>query len=123
MGKPVNSNVQRVEMTSISQKVNKEVFEAFKNHCKYIGYPMNVMLEVFMQQYANGRFPLKSEDIAQWKDNDSELDTLSTTLNKEIYLSFKSACKLNGYFVKQVITAFMHKFINESFIVEYVRED
>lgn len=121
MGKPVNSNVQRAETMAINQKVNKEVFDVFKDRCKYLGYPMNVMLETFMQQYANGKFDLDADEILKWKNDKAELDTLSTTFNKEIYLNFKSACKTNGYFVKHILTSFMEKFTNEDYVLEYVK--
>ena len=119
MGKPVNSNVSRAEITALNTKVNKEVFESFKDYCAYLGYPMNVVLETFMRQYANGRFKLNEEDILKFKNDGKEVDTLNTTFNKEIYLDFKSACKGNGYFVKHVIIAFMEKFASKDFILEY----
>ncbi len=119
MGKPVSSNAQRVETTALNTKVNKEVFDNFKDCCKELGYPMNVMIETFMRQYANGRFNIKADDILRWKKDDSEVDTLNTTFNKEIYLNFKSACKGNGYFVKHVITAFMDEVVNRDYILEY----
>ncbi len=112
--------VQRFETMALNTKVNKEIFDAFKDHCKEMGYPMNVMLETFMQQYANGRFNLNSEDILKWKNDDYDVETLNTTFNKEIYLSFKSKCKGNGYFVKHVIMAFMEKFASKNLILEYV---
>ena len=77
MGKPVSSDVKRVETTGLNTKVNKEVFKNFKDQCAYLGYPMNVVLETFMQQYANGRFNLGEEDIIKWKKNDDEVDTLN----------------------------------------------
>lgn len=119
MGKPVTSNVSRVETTALNTKVNKEVFESFKDYCAYLGYPMNVVLETFMRQYANGRFKIDSEDVLKFKNDGKEVDTLNTTFNKEIYLEFKSACKGNGYFVKHVIIAFMEKFASRDFILEY----
>ena len=119
MGKPVNSNAERVETTAMNQKINKEIFSAFKDCCKEDGYSMNVMLETFMRQYANGRFHIGADDVLKYKNDDSETDTLSTAFNKEIYLNFKSACKNNGYFIKHVITAFMEKFISRNFILEY----
>ena len=119
MGKPVTSNVSRVETTALNTKVNKEVFESFKDYCAYLGYPMNVVLETFMRQYANGRFKLDENDILKFKNDGKEVDTLNTTFNKEIYLEFKSACKLNGYFVKHVIIAFMEKFASRDFVLEY----
>ena len=120
MGKPVNSNVKREETIALNAKVNKEVFENFKDCLGKYGYPMNVMLEFFMRQYADGRFDLNSDNILKYKNDNSELDTLSTTFNKKIYLDFKATCKVNGYFVKHVITAFMNEFVNGDFVLEYV---
>lgn len=120
MGKPVTSNVKRAETKPLNTKVNKEIFESFKDYCAYLGYPMNVVLESFMRQYANNRFELNENDILKFKDDGKEVDTLNTTFNKEIYLAFKSACKGNGYFVKHVIMAFMEKFASRDFILEYV---
>ena len=119
MGKPVTSNAKRVETTALNTKVNKEVFDNFKDYCKELGYPMNVMIETFMQQYANGRFSVNADDILKWKKDNTELDTLNTTFNKEIYLDFKSTCKGNGYFVKHVIMAFMEKVVSRDYILEY----
>ena len=120
MGKPVSSNVPRAATTALNTKVNKEVFEAFKDCCGELGYPMNVMLETFMRQYTNGKFKLDDSDIMKFKNDGNEVDTLNTTFNKEIYNKFKSACKGNGYFVKHVITAFMEKFASGNFVLEYV---
>lgn len=115
----IKRDVKRVETTPLNTKVNKEVFDSFKDVCKELGYPMNVMLETFMQQYANGRFKLKAEDILKFKNDGAEVDTLNTTFNKEIYHDFKSTCKVNGYFIKHVITAFMERFANRSLVLEY----
>ena len=120
MGKPVNSNAKRLETTALNTKVNKQVFDAFKDRCKELGYPMNVLLETFMQQYANEKYIVNTEDIIKWKKDDSEIDILNTTFNKEIYLTFKHKCKGNGYFVKHVITAFMEKFSNKKLVMEFV---
>ena len=120
MGKPVSSNAQRVETTPLNTKINKEVFDNFKDYCKELGYPMNVILETFMRQYSNGRFNIKAEDILKWKADKSEVDTLNTTFNKKIYIEFKATCKGNGFFVKHVVTAFMEVVVNKKFILEYV---
>ena len=119
MGKPVNSNAQRVETTALNTKVNKEVFDKFKDCCKEDGYPLNVMLETFMRQYTNGRFNINTNDILKFKNDEAELSTLNTTFNKEIYLEFKSVCKSNRFFVKHVITAFMEHYATRSFVLEY----
>lgn len=124
MGKPVSSDVKRVETKPLNTKINKEVFDNFKDYCAYRGYAMNVMLETFMQQYSNGRFKLTEDEILKWKKGDYEVDTLNTTFNKEIYLGFKSTCKGNGgYFVKHVITAFMDKLVNGNYVLEYIEVD
>ena len=119
MGGFIKRDVERVETTALNTKVNKEVFDAFKDYCKELGYPMNVMLETFMQQYANGRFKIDAKEILKFKNDGAEVDTLNTTFSKEIYVDFKSTCKVNGYFVKHVITAFMEKFASREFILEY----
>ena len=120
MGGFIKRDVQRVETTALNQKINKKVFDDFKDYCKELGYPMNVMLETFMKQYAKGKFDLESDDILKWKGDVEDVDTLNTTFSKEIYLNFKDTCKGNGYFVKHVITAFMEKFASRNFVLEYV---
>lgn len=121
MGGFIKIDAERVETTALNTKINKEVFDDFKTYCKTIGYPMNVMLETFMLQYANKNFELNHDDIIKWKKDDSEVDTLNTTFNKEIYLDFKNSCKSNGYFVKHVITAFMVELLSQNYIMEFVK--
>lgn len=120
MGGYIKRDVQRVETMPMNQKVNKEVFDSFKDYCKELGYPMNVMIETFMKQYTKGKFKIKSEDILKFKNDNKETDTLNTTFSKEIYLDFKITCQANGYYVKHVVTAFMEKFASRNYILEYV---
>lgn len=120
MGKPVGSNVRRAECSVLSTKINKEVFDNFKDYCSELGYPMNVMIETFMRQYVNGRFKLNDDDILKFKDDKKELGALNTTVNKEIYDDFKWLCKSNGFFSKHVVTAFMEKVSSGNFILEFV---
>lgn len=123
MGGFIKRDVKRVETTALNQKVNKEVFDAFKDVCKEQGYAMNVVLETFMQQYANGRFHIEDEDILKYKGEKYEVDTLNTTFSKEIYTNFKGVCKDRGYFVKHVVTAFMEIYASKDLIMEFVRVD
>lgn len=120
MGKPVSSNVERVETAVLNTKINKEVYGAFKDYCKKFGYPMNIMLETFMRQYVNGKFKIQTEDILKFQNDGAEVDILNTTFSKEIYTDFKLTCKVNGFYVKHVVTAFMEKFVNGNFVLEYV---
>lgn len=120
MGGYIKRDVKRVDVKPLNTKVNKEVFDAFKDRCKEQGYPLNVMLETFMQQYANGNFHLDDKDIMKFKNDGKEVDTLNTTFSKEIYLNFKDACKARGYFVKHVVAAFMEKYAERNLVLEYV---
>lgn len=120
MGGYIKRDVKRVETTPLNTKVNKEVFDAFKDCCKRQGYPLNVMLETFMRQYASGDFHLEDEDIMKFKNDGKEVDTLNTTFNKEIYLNFKSSCKTKGYFVKHVVAAFMEKYSERNLVLGYI---
>ena len=123
MGGYIKRDVKRVEVSPLNTKVNKEVFDNFKDACKRRGYPMNVMLEIFMWQYANGRFHIDADDILKFKNDDSEMDTLNTTFSKDIYNEFKAACRNNKdgkFFVKHVVTAFMEKFASGCLVPEFV---
>lgn len=120
MGKPVNSNVERAETTPLNTKVNKEVFEQFKDCLAYQGYPMNVVLETFMRQYTDGGFELEEDEIMKWKIDEYEVATLNTTFNKEIYTKFRYYCRGNGYFVKHVIMAFMKRYTEGNLIMKFV---
>lgn len=123
MGGFIKIDAERVETTALNTKINKEVFDKFKICAKTMGYPLNVLLEVFMLQYANERFDINSEDILKFKNDKSEVDTLNTTFNKEIYAAFKSRCKGNGYFVKHVLTAFMEKYASQNYVMEYINTE
>lgn len=121
MGGFIKINAERVETTALNTKINKEVFDGFKIRCKELGYPLNVLLETFMLQYSNERFDIDAEDILKWKKDKSDVDTLNTTFNKEIYLAFKSRCKDNGFFVKHVITAFMKEYSEHDYVMEFTK--
>ena len=110
---------QRTEHVGLNLKINREVFNSFKDYCKKRGYPMNVMLESFMQQYANGRFQLNSEEINKWKGVECEIDILNTTIDKTIHKAFKSTCKGNGYFLRHVLMAFMAKLVSTQYNLEF----
>lgn len=112
--------IEKIETKALNTKVNKEVFDNFKVRCLQLRVPMNVVLESFMLQYSNGRFSLKDKNIEKWKKIDGDLDTLNTTFNAKIYLDFKKTCKGNGYFVKNVVMAFMEQFSKKEYVLECV---
>ena len=39
--------------------IKTEVLKNFKDYCKEIGYPMNLILDCFMEQFTKGEFSLK----------------------------------------------------------------
>lgn len=43
----------------LNTTMNEEVLSDFRDYCKAIGCPMNVVLEAFMLQFAKGEFSLK----------------------------------------------------------------
>ena len=56
----------RVKSDAVPQKramlnttINEEILNDFKTHCKELGLPMNIIIEVFMKQFINGEFALK----------------------------------------------------------------
>jgi type IV secretory pathway ATPase VirB11/archaellum biosynthesis ATPase len=118
MGGFIKIDAKRVETTALNTKVNREVFDNFKIYCKTLGYPMNVLLETFMKQYAADRFKMKSDEITKWNRNE-DCSILNTTFNKEIYVNFKRQCKKNGFFVNSTITAFMEKYATGNLVIEY----
>ena len=67
MGRPVNSKVQREKTAPLHMEVNENVFTKFKDSLAKYGYPMNVMLEIFMRQYVLGRIQLENENILKLK--------------------------------------------------------
>ena len=43
----------------LNTTINKDVLDGFRDYCKEINIPMNVVLEAFMTQFADGQFSLK----------------------------------------------------------------
>ena len=78
MGGFIKRDVERVETTALNTKIHRETINNFKDYCKHLGYPMNVILEAFMQQYKNGRIELDHNSIVKWKKEDYDVDTLNT---------------------------------------------
>ena len=100
-------------------QINKEIFYDFKVKCKERGLPLNVVIEVFMRQYGNRRYPLERMDILRWKEDNGETETLNSTFNKEVYDKFKDVVKDDGYFIKHVISAFVEDYVKNDLIMEF----
>lgn len=51
--------IKKSNRAVINTTVNREVLEAFRDKCDYIGCNMNVVLEAFMRQFSYGEFSIK----------------------------------------------------------------
>lgn len=49
----------RLKRAMLNTTINEEVLDSFREYCKSINCPMNMVLEVFMRQFAEGQFSMK----------------------------------------------------------------
>lgn len=116
----IKVDVEKLPTKALNTQINKEIFYDFKVKCKQRGLPLNIPIEVFMNQYANGKYHLNGENIIKWKEDNGETETLNSTFNKEIYDRFKNVVKSNGFFVKHVISAFIEDYAKNNLMMEFV---
>lgn len=119
----IKVQVEKPKAQAINQKIGSEIFEAFQKRCKQQNIPMNVVIETFARQYSEERYHLDTDDILKWKEYDGETSVLNTPINKEVYTKFKSVVKTNGFFVKNVLSAFIEDYGNNDLVMEFVRAD
>lgn len=82
---------------------------------------MNVVIETFARQYANGRYDLNEENIFKWRDDRGETSILNTPINKEVHLQFKCRVKSNGYYIRHILSAFIEDYGKNEMILEFVK--
>lgn len=119
----IKLEVEKLPVQPINTKISSEIFEEFQKKCKQQNIPMNVMIEAFARQYANGRYQLNEEDIVKWKDYNGKTSVLNTPINKTVYYDFKNRVKANRYFVKHVLSAFIEDYAKNDFVLEFVESD
>ena len=115
----IKVNAKKLPTKALNMQINKEIFYDFKVKCKEKGLPLNIVIEVFMNQYAKGRYDLSEEDVLKWKDDSGETETLNSTFNKEVYNEFKNAVKDNGLYIRHVVTAFVEDYVKNDLIMEF----
>lgn len=115
----IKVEAKKLSTKALNMQINKDIFYDFKVKCKERGLPLNIVIEVFMNQYANRKYHLDREDILKWKEDFGETETLNSTFNKETYVRFKDAVKSDGLFIKHVITAFVEDYVKNDLIMEY----
>jgi len=116
----IKVEAKKLPTKALNMQINKDIFYEFKVKCKERNLPLNIVIEVFMRQYANRKYSLDREDILRWKEDNGETETLNSTFNKEVYNKFKDAVKYDGYFIKHVISAFVEDYVKKDLIMEYV---
>lgn len=115
----IKVEAKKLPTKALNMQINKEIFYEFKVKCKERGLPLNIVIEVFMRQYGNKKYPLDEMDIRRWQEDNGETETLNSTFNKEVYDKFKDVVKRDGYFIKHVISAFVEDYVKKDLIMEY----
>ena len=118
----IKVKAKKLPTKALNMQIDKNIFYDFKVKCKEQGLPLNIAIEVFMRQYANGRYQLDREDILKWKDNNKETETLNSTFNKEVYDKFKYAVKSDKLYIKHVISAFVEDYVKNDLVMEYIKK-
>lgn len=116
----IKVEAKKLPTQALNTQINKEVFYNFKVKCKERGLPLNIVIEVFMNQYANRKYVLNYENIIKWKEHKGETETLNSTFNKDIYTRFKDTVKKDKLFVKHVLTAFIEDYVKNDYVMEFV---
>ena len=113
-------DVKKLEVQPINTKINSEILEEFQKKCKERNLQMCTVIETFARQYSNERYYLNTDDILKWKNDNGETSTLNTPVNKEIYVKFKNTVKSKGFFVKNVLSAFIEDYAKSDLVFEFV---
>ena len=116
-------NVEKSEVQAINTKINSEILEEFQKKCKERNLQMCTVIETFARQYSSGRYYLDTENILKWKDYNGKTSTLNTPINKEVYSKFKNVVKTKGFFVKNVLSAFIEDYAKNDLVMEFVEMD
>lgn len=115
----IKVKVKKLEVQAINTKINAEILEEFQKKCKERNLQMCTVIETFARQYANGRYNLEKESIIKWKDDEGEMATLNTPINKDVHYKFKDKVKSDGYFLKHVLSAFIEDYASKDLIMEF----
>ena len=120
MGGFIKSDVVREETSTLNTAINNEVYENFKSYCKRYGYPMNIIVELFMSKFIDEQITIDINKTIELSKDIKDKSPFSTTINKKLHQDFKLYCKSNGYKINGAITVFMDMFSNGKFAVELV---
>lgn len=99
-------------------EVNKYAFRKFRDSLAKYGYPMNVMLEIFMRQYVLGKILLDEENVLFFREYVGEKELLRTTVNREVRDRYFTFCRENGMPTRIPIIVFMQEYSEGKFVPE-----
>lgn len=117
----IKLEVEKLPVQPINTKINSEIFEEFQKKCKQQNIPMYIVIETFCRQYANGRCYLDADNILKWKENNGKTSTLNTPINKDVYNKFKNVVKVQGFFVKHVLSALIEDYVKNNMYLEFTK--
>lgn len=118
----IKVDVEAPPTQALNTQINRDIFYEFKVKCKQKRLPLNIVLEVFMNQYANRKYSLRETDIIRWGEDRGEIETLNSTFNKKVYTKFKNVVNNDGHFVRHVISAFIEDYVNNDLTMEFLKE-
>lgn len=118
----IKVDIEEVQTHALNTPINKDILNKFKVKCKQKRLPLNVVIEVFMNQYVNRKYKLKETDIIKWGEDRGETERFNSTFNKEIYTKFKDVVKNDGHYVKHVVSAFIEDYINNDLEIGFFKE-
>lgn len=97
----LQTNTKGMERAVLSTTIKKDILENFKSYCKLHGYPLNMILDIFMEQFVKEDFMLKLSNnyINQYESNVKHIfngvldidifdyyDELHITINNNTYI-------------------------------------
>ena len=58
----LQSKAKGLERAYLHTTIKKDALDTFKAICKENGYPLNMILEIFIEQFNNGEFTLQLDE-------------------------------------------------------------
>ncbi len=102
----IKSNEKVQGKYSFRTTITQEIYDEFRDTCKRMGVPMNIVLESFMKDFDMDEFREKKISLPI----KSPKSALRTTITQEIYETFRDICKRTGVSLNLVLESFMKDF-------------
>ena len=99
--------------------INKAVFREFRDSLARYGYPMNMVLEVFMRQYVLERIHLDRQNMIKLKYDMGETSLMRTRVNREAREKYFAYCRAEKLPTKVPIMEFMKEYTEGKFVPEF----